>query len=268
MSILNAYATQNLMIGHNRRDQTVVGHRVEEGSWAGRNLATGAQFEAERLNDLPGDASHWGVSRTGPNGVETYNDFTVTRDAQNRVRVHDLNRSGFQPLPAEEGRLGERESFQSSIVGDPHFSLSGSVNGEQKDVKFDNQDLGSRTQFAGAGFELETETVPWGEGGAAVVGEATVRTGFGRAQDEVTLSADGTLSVNGQATTLESGETLDLNRTSSVTMGEDGAYTVSSRNGKVSNTMTANDHSYGNYINIESSVNNVQTVGWLQNQEG
>lgn len=95
---MNALTTQNYFIGQNRRDQTIVGHRVEAGQWEGRNLANGAQFEAEKLNDLPGNASHWGVTRTGPAGVETYNDFTVVRDGH-KAKLMDLNRSGFQPLP-------------------------------------------------------------------------------------------------------------------------------------------------------------------------
>jgi len=214
---------------------------------------------------MPGAASHWGVTRTGAHGVESYNDFTVVRrpgpDGTSEVSLHDLNRSGFQPLPAEG--LGVKEDFHATIIGDPHFAVQGTVNGEQKDVKFDNQDLGDRSQYRGAGFQLETNTVPWGDQGAAVVGSATVSTGFGRAKDEVTVGADGNLSVNGEQTTMEAGQSMQLNRTSSVTMDESGNYTVSSRNGKVSNTLSPMD---GGYLNIDSTVKGVQTVGWLQNQ--
>jgi hypothetical protein len=41
---------------------------------------------------------------------------------------------------------------------------------------------------------------------------------------------------------------------------------VSSRNGKVTNTFQANEHAYGDYLNIDTSVDNVQTVGWFQQQ--
>ena len=162
--------------------------------------------------------------------------------------------------------MGEKESFDATIKGDPHFTLEGTVNGEQVSTAFDNQDLGQRTQYAGAGFKLETNTVEWGSNGAAVVDSATVTTGFGRAAKEVTVDSDGSLSVNGNDLDLESGETLQLNRTSSVTANDDGSYTVSSRNGKVTNTFSAVEHDKGNYINISSSVDDVQTVGWLQNQ--
>ena len=98
MSALNALHTRNFLVEKNQRNQTIVGHREKPGQWAAQNLDNGAQFEIERLNNMPGDASHWGVTRTGPRGVETYNDFTVTRNGNNQVRLHDLNRSGFQPL--------------------------------------------------------------------------------------------------------------------------------------------------------------------------
>ena len=164
------------------------------------------------------------------------------------------------------GGLGEKESFHATIQGDPHFSVDGSINGQDVSSKFDNQDLDTRTQFAGAGFKLQTETVPWGDKGAAVVGSATVSTGFGRNRDQVTVNADGSLQVNGEETTLAAGETLKLNRSSSLSMDESGNYTVSSRNGKVTNTFDAVENPNGNYLNIESNVNDVQTVGWMQNQ--
>ncbi len=189
---------------------------------------------------------------------------------QERVAIHqDLNQisrsirdfRNDKPKP-----LGEKESFTSSIIGDPHFALDGSVNGEDVSVKFDNHDLGNRTQIAGAGFKLETETVSWGDNGAAVVGSATVTTGFGRNQKDVSVNADGTLLVAGEQVNLEAGQTMDLNRTSSLAMNEDGSYTVLSRNGKVSNTIHVNEHGMGNYLDIYTSVDDVQTGGWLQQQ--
>lgn len=191
---------------------------------------------------------------------------------QERAALHqDLNDIShsirdYKKSPAQ-GTLGAKESYQASIIGDPHFAMSGSVNGQEVDTKFDNHDLGNRTQIAGAGFQLETNTVEWGSGnGAAVVGSATVTTGFGKAQKEVGLDADGNLSVNGRNVDLESGETVNLNRTSTLSHNEDGTYTVSSRNGKVTNTMSVNQHDLGNYLNIYTSVDDVQTVGWFQNQ--
>lgn len=269
MNALNGTANQGSFLGSNRLGQPIQGQRVEAGLWQGSNLRTGATFEAQRTANPVGPTSHWDVTRTGPAGQQQVNDFTVvTRpqpDGSQRVSAYDLNRSGFQPLPAKTS-LGERESFDATIHGDPHFTVNGSVNGESVDSAFDNQDVGTRTQYRGAGFGLETTTVPWGAGnGAAVVDSATVNTGFGKHSDQVTVDANGGLSVNGEATTLAEGESMKLNRTSSVSM-TDGNYTVSSRNGKVTNTFSAHDNEQGNYLNIDSSVNNVQTVGWLQNQ--
>jgi hypothetical protein len=133
------------------------------------------------------------------------------------------------------------------------------------DAAFDNQDLGNRTQYQGAGFKLETNTVPWGDQGAAVVDQATVTTGFGRRADQVTVDANTGLSVNGEAVSLQDGESMQLNRTSSVSV-QDGNYVVSSRNGKVTNTITPGESANGNYLNIAASVDNVQTAGWLQRQ--
>lgn len=187
-------------------------------------------------------------------------------DLQERAAVHrDLNQISSS-IAAFKNPLGQKESFEASIIGDPHFSIEGSVNGQEVSSKFDNQDLGNRTQIAGAGFKLETETVPWGSNGAAVVGSATTTTGFGRAQKEVTVNADGSVLVDNQQVDLQSGETLQLNRTSSLALNEDGTYTVSSRNGKVTNNFEVHEHSNGNYIDIHSSVDNVQTTGWLQRQ--
>jgi len=203
-------------------------------------------------------------------------------DLQERVAVHkDLNQisqsirsfRSQEPAPAGLGQpgsgpsgLGQKESFTASITGDPHFAVDGQINGEQVSARFDNQDLGKRTQYAGAGFRLETETVPWGSNGAAVVGSATTSTGFGRNQKDVTVNADGSVLVDGNAVSLEAGESMRLNGTSSLSANDDGSYTVSSRNGKVTNTFDVNEHENGNYINIESSVQGVQTVGWLQQQ--
>lgn len=269
MNALTGIANQGNFYGRNRLGQPILGQRVEAGLWQGENLRTGATFEAQRTANPVGPTSHWDVTRTGPAGQQQVNDFTVVSrpqaDGSQRVSAYDLNRSGFQPLPQNKP-LGERESFDATIKGDPHFTLNGSVNGEAVDTAFDNQDVGTRTQYRGAGFGLETTTVPWGAGnGAAVVGSATVNTGFGKGADQVTVDANGALTVNGEATTLAEGESMKLNRTSSVSM-TDGAYTVSSRNGKVTNTLSAHEHESGNYVNIESSVDNVQTVGWLQNQ--
>jgi len=196
-------------------------------------------------------------------------------DFQERAALHkDLSsvsgsiREFKQGSPAKNP-LGEKESFDASITGDPHFAMNGSVNGQEVDSKFDNHDLGNRTQIAGAGFKLETDVVPWGsDNGAAVVGSATVTTGMGRGQKEVSLDADGNLTLNGRQAELEAGQTVKLNRTSSLAMNEDGTYTVSSRNGKVTNTLSANEHANGNYVNVYTSVDDVQTVGWFQNQVG
>lgn len=188
-------------------------------------------------------------------------------DLQERAAVHrDLNQISSS-IAAFKNPLGQKESFQASIIGDPHFSIEGSVNGQEVSTKFDNHDLGMRTQIAGAGFKLETETVPWGsDNGAAVVGSATATTGFGRAQKEVTVNADGSVLVDNQQVELQPGQTMQLNRTSSLALNDDGTYTVSSRNGKVTNNFEVHEHSNGNYIDIHSSVDNVQTTGWLQRQ--
>lgn len=259
MSALSGVVNQGTFTGTNRLGQPITGQRVEPGHWTGSNGANGATFEANRLAP-----AHWGVTRTGPLGNQQYNDFTVVNKGDGQVKAYDLNRSGFQPLP--QNGLGARESFDASITGDPHFKVDGSINGETVNAAFDNQDVGTRTQYKGAGFKLDTTTVPWGGGGAAVVGSASVTTGFGKHADTVTLDANTGLTVNGEATTLAAGESMKLNRTSSVAMNEDGSYTVSSRNGKVTNTLSSHDHATGNYVNIHSSVDNVQTVGWLQNQ--
>ncbi|MBI3924913.1 MAG: hypothetical protein HY319_05180 [Armatimonadetes bacterium] len=162
--------------------------------------------------------------------------------------------------------LGQKESFDATITGDPHFAVNGSINGQEVSSSFDNQDLGTRTQYGGAGFKLETETVPWGDSGAAVVGSATVTTGFGRGKEQVTVNADGNVSVGGEAVSLQPGQSMDLNRTSSLSMNDDGTYTVSSRNGKVTNTFDVMENANGNYVNVASSVDDVQTVGWMQQQ--
>jgi hypothetical protein len=268
MPALTGIANQGSFEGTNRRGQTIVGERVAPGQWSGTNTATGASFEATRTSNPPGPTSHWDVTRTGPLGYQQHNDFTVVSrpdgNGGTQVRAYDLNRSGFEPLPGSP--LGSKESFDATITGDPHFTVNGSINGQNVDAAFDNQDVGTRTQYRGAGFGLQTTTVPWGGNeGTAVVDSATVNTGFGRGRDAVTVDSSGALTVNGEAVTLEEGQTMDLNRTSSVTM-QDGAYTVSSRNGKVTNTLTPMENPNGNYLNISSSVDNVQTVGWLQNQ--
>ncbi len=185
---------------------------------------------------------------------------------------HDDNSSGEGTNPVDDSGkganpLGEKESFDASITGDPHFAVNGSINGEDVNSTFDNQELGTKTQYQGAGFKLDTNTVPWGtDTGAAVVDSATVTTGFGRNADAVTVNADGTVTVDGKQVSLESGQTMDLNRTSSLSLNEDGSYTVSSRNGKVTNNISVNENENGNYLNINSHVEDVQTVGWLQNQ--
>lgn len=236
----------------------LVGQRTGPGAWSANNPVTGASFEATRTGNLPGPTSHWDVTRTGPLGYQQHNDFTVVRRPDGQVQAYDLNRSGFQPL-------NEKESFDATIKGDPHFTVNGSIDGQDVNASFDNQDLGERTQYQGAGFKLDTTTVPWGNGNAAVVDQATVTTGFGRRADEVTVSSDGSMTVNGQAVSMEDGQTMRLNRTSSVSY-EDGAYTVSSRNGKVTNTISNQTNENGNYLNIEASVDNVQTLGWMQDQ--
>ncbi|GEM_PF-1058882 len=180
-------------------------------------------------------------------------------DSGNSTNPIDNSGGGANPL-------GEKESFDASITGDPHFAVNGSINGEDVDSTFDNQELGTKTQYQGAGFKLDTTTVPWGTDGAAVVDSATVTTGFGRNADAVTVNADGTVTVDGKQVSLESGQTMDLNQTSSLSLNEDGTYTVSSRNGKVTNTISVNENETGNYLNINSHVDDVQTVGWLQNQ--
>lgn len=172
-----------------------------------------------------------------------------------------------KPGGSADKSLGEKESFQASITGDPHFSVEGSINGEDVSSKFDNQDIGTRTQYKGAGFELQTTTTEWGGNeGTAVVDSATVNTGFGRNTRSVTVNSDGSVYVGKNQVNLEEGESSQLNRTSTLTHNEDGTWTVSSRNGKVTNTFDAVENENGNYLNIQSSVDDVQTVGWLQNQ--
>jgi len=163
--------------------------------------------------------------------------------------------------------LGEKESFDATITGDPHYTVNGSINGEEVSSAFDNQEIGTKTQYQGAGFKLDTTTTEWGAGnGTSVVDSATVTTGFGRNADAVTFDADGSVLVNGEAVSLEDGESMKLNRTSSLSANDDGSYTVSSRNGKVTNTFSAVDNENGDYLNISSHVEDVQTTGWLQQQ--
>lgn len=163
--------------------------------------------------------------------------------------------------------LSEKESFEASITGDPHFTVDGSIDGQEVNSAFDNQDIGTRTQYRGAGFELETTTREWGGNeGTAVVDSATVSTGFGRGEREVTVNSDGSVMLGDHEVSLEEGESRRLNHTSTLTHNEDGTWTVSSRNGKVTNTFEAVENEQGNYLNIYSKVDDVQTVGWLQNQ--
>lgn len=229
-----------------------------------QGVATGniSQSELEQLRQQ---------RQTAAGNLSTYKGNDGRVDLQERVAIHqDLNqisasiaayKNNDRPSP-----LGPKESFNASITGDPHFAVEGSINGQEVSAKFDNQDLGTRTQYGGAGFKLETETVPWGSGGAAVVGSATTTTGFGRGQKEVTVNSDGSVLVNDQQVALEAGQTMDLNRTSSLALNEDGSYTVSSRNGKVTNNFQVQENAQGNYIDIHSSVEGVQTTGWLQQQ--
>lgn len=226
-------------------------------------------------------------SITGPRGNTVYTGRVSVqggeRSASAGVRAVDLGSDGS--IDAAFGRaavngemrsiwgaygshpLGPKESFQATIKGDPHFTVDGSVNGQEVSTKFDNQDLGERVQYAGAGFSLKTDVVPWGsDNGAAVVDSATVNTGFGKNKEQVTVNSDGSVTVGGQAVSLENGDSMNLNRTSELSRNDDGSYTVSSRNGKVTNNLSVHENEKGNYINIESSVDNVQTVGWLQNQ--
>lgn len=177
----------------------------------------------------------------------------------------DRHDEGSQPTPGSNPP-GEKENFDATITGDPHYTVNGSINGQAVDSAFDNMDVGTRTQYQGPGFGLETTTTPWGDGGASVVNSATVNTGFGRNADAVTVNADGTVTVDGEQVSLESGQTMDLNRTSSLTLNDDGTYTVSSRNGKVTNTFQAATSENGNYLNINSHVQDVQSWGWLENQ--
>jgi hypothetical protein len=179
----------------------------------------------------------------------------------------DRHNQGGQAGEAPKNPLGEKESFDASITGDPHYAIDGSINGEEVNTTFDNQEVGTKTQYQGAGFKLDTTTVPWGtDTGASVVDSATVTTGFGRNADAVTFDADGSVLVNGEAVSLEDGEAMQLNRTSSLSANDDGSYTVSSRNGKVTNTISAQENETGNYLNISSHVEDVQTTGWLQQQ--
>lgn len=227
------------------------------------------------------------TSFTGPRG-NTVHTARVgfqgpNRTSSVRVRAVDLGSNGsidaafgrrtvngeLRSIWGEYGNnpLGEMETFEARIWGDPHFSLDGSVHAEEVSARFDNHDLGERTQIAGVDFALETNVVPWGAGnGTAVVGSATVSTGLDRNKKDVTFDADGNLTIGGEAVSLENGGSMHLNRTSELTREDDGSSTVSSRNGKVTNNLSSHEHHLGNYINIESSVNDVQTVGWLQNQ--
>ncbi|MGE0492419.1 MAG: hypothetical protein AB7S38_24610 [Vulcanimicrobiota bacterium] len=220
--------------------------------------------------DLGSDGTIDGVAgaarATGPHGTLAAAGYAGPQRAGAAVRATNAETGATWSRMVGSRPLGEKESFDATIKGDPHFTVNGSINGEEVSANFDNQDLGNRTQYAGAGFKLETETVPWGNNGAAVVDSATVSTGFGRNQDQVTVNADGSVLVNGQQVSLEAGQSTQLNRTSSLSLNDDGTYTVSSRNGKVTNTFEAKEHANGNYLNISSSVDNVQTVGWLQQQ--
>lgn len=209
--------------------------------------------------------------QTTAGNLSTYKGNDGRVDLQERRAIHqDLNQISANIAAYKNNdrpaSLGQKESFTASITGDPHFAVDGSINGQDVSAKFDNQDLGTRTQFAGAGFKLETETVPWGSGDAAVVGSATTTTGFGRRQKEVTVNSDGSVLVNNHQVALEAGQTMNLNRTSSLGLNDDGSYTVSSRNGKVSNNFQVQENPNGNYLDIQSSVQGVQTTGWLQQQ--
>src|SRR5262245_49497277 len=125
MAALSGVVNHGSFEGTNRLGMPITGQRVAPGQWTGSNPVTGATFDANRIANPPGPTSVWDVTRTGPLGYQQHNDFTVVNGPNGQVKAFDLNRSGFQPL-----RGGEKESFDASIKGDPHFTVDGSINGQ------------------------------------------------------------------------------------------------------------------------------------------
>lgn len=168
------------------------------------------------------------------------------------------------PPPSPEERKADNYSFD--ITGDPHYSVDGTIDGKQVDTSFDSQDMGTQTQLKAAGYELDTTTGAWGDAGATVVKEASVTTGYGPDTDRVTLDADGNLSIDGKSVALDSGESLDLNGSSSIYRNTDGSYKINSQsgNGSISTTLTSVANDTGNYLNIHAEANNVRSDGFVE----
>jgi len=176
---------------------------------------------------------------------------------------------GGHGMPPLDDDGGKADNYRFDITGDPHFSVNGSIDGEQINTNFDNQDIGTRTQMKADGYQLDTTTEKWGGNeNTAVVKQASVTTGYGRDSDRVTVDADGNLSINGKRTSLDAGKSLDLNHTSSVYRNTDGSYRVNSQsgNGSVSTTLKSVNNEKGNYMDIHVDANNVRSNGFVEKE--
>jgi hypothetical protein len=174
-----------------------------------------------------------------------------------------------RPFDEDRGREGKADNYSFDITGDPHYSVKGSLDGNQVNTSFDNQEIGKKTQMEADGYKLDTTTEKWGgNGNASVIKQASVTTGHGRDSDKVTVDANGNLSINGRSTTLENGKSLDLNRSSSIFRNTDGSYKVNSQsgNGSISTTLSSVANSSGNYMNVHVDANNVRSDGFVEHQ--
>lgn len=156
-----------------------------------------------------------------------------------------------------------------SSTGDPHLAFNGTTGAGQTDNgHFDNMngqyDLLDSDSFDG-GYQISTQTTAPNANGITFNSNAAISTQNGAVQVSLDKAGDAYALENGNSTTLQAGQTLDLGDGETARRAQDGSLTVVDNNGS-SGQITTTMRSNGQGVDVNASAQNVDLGGDLYNQ--
>jgi hypothetical protein len=185
--------------------------------------------------------------------------------------------SGLQPggMPScQNGPSGFLQGFSTTDWGDPHYTASGTVNGQGvTNTAWNDQSVGTHNLLDTQGFDLQSTTSNLGcNTSVAYNTNANIQMGA----NNVNFDAAGDVTVDGQTVTAQqwaaNNNTLNMGGGETLTNNGSNSYTAAYNNpfqagSSVSTTIQA-AQAAGNsqYMNISTSANNVKASGYLVSQ--
>jgi hypothetical protein len=156
----------------------------------------------------------------------------------------------------------------ASSTGDPHLAFNGTqATGQTQSARFDSMvghsDLLDSDSFAG-GYQVSTQVTAPNANGVTTNQCATISTDCGGTRVCLDRTGAASITENGQAVAIASGQTLDLGNGETVTKNTDGSLSVINVNGQGA-TINTTLRATGSGVNVSTTAHDADLGGDIVN---